>query len=55
VAAHRIQIRQAVEAFHIYWSDRASRISELSALQRAFATTLPPKVEKDDAPPLPRH
>lgn len=54
VAAHRIQIRQAVEAFHIYWSDRASRISELTALQNAFATTLPPKVDKGDAPPIRR-
>jgi hypothetical protein len=55
VAAHRIQIRQAVEAFHIYWSDRDSRISELTALQDAFATTLPPKVEKGDAPPIRHH
>jgi hypothetical protein len=54
VAAHRIQIRQAVEVFHIYWSDRASRISELTALQNAFATTLPPKVDKGDAPPIRR-
>jgi len=33
-----------------------SLVSAMEAgFQRAFATTLPPKVEKDDAPPLPRH
>ncbi len=35
--ARRFRIWQAISRFHVYWSDKAARLSEMKTLQRAFA------------------
>lgn len=41
--ARRFRIWQAISRFHLYWTDKAARVSEMKTLQRAFALDVPPK------------
>lgn len=40
----RARLLEAVDDFHVYWSDRAARTAELAAVQRKLTETRPPEI-----------
>jgi hypothetical protein len=45
----RARLLEAVDDFHVYWSDRASRTAELAAVQRKLTETRPPAISSHGA------